>query len=144
MCVSPTRLYTFIFLDDAFSVGNDAMYSPSLHLKTMPKSSFVIDKETTSALFISLTRDTENYLNETVNGLAETIIKLVQPVSIVMSTALFSEPFSAVTEIPDTAVTAGFPSPRASTMASVPDWPKTRYACHGEPLTQMVDKSDEI
>lgn len=37
------------------------MYSPSLHLKTMPKSSFVIDKETTSALFISLTRDTENY-----------------------------------------------------------------------------------
>ena len=37
------------------------MYSPSLHLKTMPKSSFVIDKETTSALFISLTRDTECY-----------------------------------------------------------------------------------
>ena len=27
----------------------------------MPKSSFVIDKETTSALFISLTRDTECY-----------------------------------------------------------------------------------
>lgn len=29
----------------------------------MPKSSFVIDKETTSALFISLTRDTECYRN---------------------------------------------------------------------------------
>ena len=54
-------MYTFIFLDDALSVGNDATYSPSLHLKTMPKSSFVIDKETTSALFISLTRDTECY-----------------------------------------------------------------------------------
>lgn len=40
------------------------MYSPSLHLKTMPKSSFVIDKETTSALFISLTRDTECYATE--------------------------------------------------------------------------------
>ena len=93
---------------------------------------------------ILVVRDTESYLNETVNGLAETIIKLVQPVFIVMSTALFSEPFSAVTEIPDTAVTAGLSSPLASTMASVPDWPKTRYACHGEPLTQMVDKSDEI
>ena len=89
-------------------------------------------------------RDTENYLNVTVNDLAEKIIKLVLPVLIVMSTALFSEPFSAVTEIPDTEVTVGLPSPLASTMASVPDWPKTRYACHGEPLTQMVDKTDEI
>lgn len=77
----------------------------------MPKSSFVIDKETTSASFISLTRDTEYYLNETVNDLAETIIKLVLPALIVMSTALLSEPFSAVTEIPDTAVTVGLPSP---------------------------------
>ena len=89
-------------------------------------------------------RDTENYLNEMVNDLAETIIKLVLPVLIVMSTALFSEPFSAVTEIPDTAVTVGLPSPLASTMASVPDWLKTRYACHAAPLTRMVDNSDEI
>lgn len=56
-------------------------------------------------------RDTENYLNETENDLDETIIKLVLPVSIVMSTVLFSEPFSAVTEIPDTAVTTGLLSP---------------------------------
>lgn len=54
---------------------------------------------------------TENYLNETENDLDETIIKLVLPVSIVMSTVLFSEPFSAVTEIPDTAVTTGLLSP---------------------------------
>lgn len=91
-----------------------------------------------------MTRDTEYYLNETVNDLAETITKLVLPALIVMSTALFSEPFSAVMESPDTAVTVGFPSPRASTMASVPDWPKTRYACHAAPLTRMVDNSDEI
>lgn len=91
-----------------------------------------------------VTRDTEYYLNETVNDLAETITKLVLPALIVMSTALFSEPFSAVMESPDTAVTVGFPSPRASTMASVPDWPKTRYACHAAPLTRMVDNSDEI
>ena len=100
-------------------------------------------------LLLSLTKnvfngDTENYLNETVNDLAETIIKLVLPALIVMSTALFSEPFSAVTESPDTAVTVGFSSPLTSTMASVPDWPKTRYACHAAPLTRMVDNSDEI
>ncbi len=92
----------------------------------------------------TVNRDTENYLNETVNDLAETITKLVLPALIVMSTALFSEPFSAVTESPDTAVTVGLPSPLTSTMASVPDWPKTRYACHAAPLTRMVDNSDEI
>lgn len=107
----------------------------SLLLESMTVHSVVLPSESSW--------HTENHLNETVNDLVETIIKLVLPVLIVMSTALFSGPFSAVTEIPDTAVTVGLSAPLASTMASVPDWPKTRYACHGAPLTQMVDKSDE-
>lgn len=110
--------------------------------KETPPSVHALKLTATACCFRSK-RDTENYLNETVNDLVETIIKLVLPVLIVMSTALFSGPFSAVTEIPDTAVTVGLSAPLASTMASVPDWPKTRYACHGAPLTQMVDKSDE-
>ena len=58
--VSPVRLYTLIFLDDAPSVGNDTMYSePSLPLKTMPKSSYVIEKDTLSARLMVVSRDTE-------------------------------------------------------------------------------------
>lgn len=57
---SPVRLYTFIFLDDALSVGNDAMYSePSSPFRTMPKSSYVIEKNALTARLMSLSRDTE-------------------------------------------------------------------------------------
>ena len=59
---SPVRLYTFIFLDDALSVGNDAMYSePSLPFRTMPKSSYVIEKNALTAWLMSSSRDTEGY-----------------------------------------------------------------------------------
>lgn len=59
---SPVRSYTFIFLDDALSVGNDAMYSePSLPFRTMPKSSYVIEKNALTARLMSLSRDTEGY-----------------------------------------------------------------------------------
>lgn len=118
--------------------GVNDTYNPVL-VKSFSEIFFSVTLENTGNCW-----DTEYYLNETVNDLAETITKLVLPALIVMSTALFSEPFSAVMESPDTAVTVGFPSPRASTMASVPDWPKTRYACHAAPLTRMVDNSDEI
>lgn len=58
---SPVRLYTLIFLDDALSVGNDAMYSePSLPFRTMPKSSYVIEKNALTARLMRLSRDTES------------------------------------------------------------------------------------
>ena len=59
---SPVRLCILIFLDDALSVGNDAMYSePSLPFRTMPKSSYVIEKNALTALLMRLSRDTEGY-----------------------------------------------------------------------------------
>ena len=85
--------------------GVNNTYNPVL-VKSFSEIFFSVMLENTGNCW-----DTENYLNETVNGLAEAIIKLVLPVSIAMSTALLSEPFSAVTEIPDTAVTVGLPSP---------------------------------